>query len=83
MSSDLKDHKVNSNSDPLKLDMEIPTNRCKLMELGDTLFGRYDGSHTTFFVLAVSPSDVTPHAFPSSSNSTCKYGHGLSKTVVT
>lgn len=36
-----------------------------------TLSDRYDGSQTTFLHLAVSPSDVTPMAFPFSSNSTC------------
>ena len=36
-----------------------------------TLLGRYEGSHTTFLHFAVSPSDVTPMAFPLASNSTC------------
>lgn len=35
-----------------------------------TLFGRYEGSHTIFLHLAVSPSDVTPITLPPSSNST-------------
>ena len=38
---------------------------------GATFSGRYDGSQTTFLPLAVSPSEVTPKAFPSASNSTC------------
>lgn len=35
-----------------------------------TLSGRYEGSQTTFLHFAVSPSEVTPMAFPFSSNST-------------
>jgi hypothetical protein len=35
-----------------------------------TLFVKYEGSQTTFLHFAVSPSDVTPHALPSISNST-------------
>lgn len=35
-----------------------------------TLSGKYDGSQTTFLHLAVSPSEVTPKAFPSFPNST-------------
>lgn len=38
--------------------------------LEDTLSGRYDGSQTTFLHLAVSPSEVTPTAFPSPSKTT-------------
>lgn len=38
-----------------------------------TLFGKYDGSHTTFLHFAVSPSDVTPITCPTSLNSTCRY----------
>jgi hypothetical protein len=40
------------------------------MERVLTLLGKYEGSQTTFLHLAVSPSDVTPHTFPSISNST-------------
>ena len=35
-----------------------------------TLLDKYEGSHTTFLHLAVSPSDVTPITLPSSLNST-------------
>ena len=46
------------------LDEDIKLNR----ELA--LSGRYDGSHTTFLHLAVSPSEETPIAFPLSSKTT-------------